>query len=263
MSLSLLDELDAALTSEIDDTSVGPDGAARAAEGEGDEDGTDESALAAKAEAEAERKYQERFNREVAALRSSYDTRLAALTDTLEDLKVDVSERDEYLAALERRYAEYDGDDAAKLKQMREQRKEALKDQGRDKRKLARLEALEAAATLASQRQQWLAQNVQRGAYPQEFLTHPKIQQAIANGDSDRDVMAVINGLLAAELQKTKGAAPATAARPKAEQTREREQARGKQPLATLGGGAAPQKVKTFADAEVNLDRELKKLGFA
>lgn len=259
MPLPAVDEFDAALA-EMEDPSVGrEDDDDQMASGDGAEDVADADGPAADAEAAFERRYQERFNRDVAALRSTYDKRLSALDDDLADLRIDVGERDEFIVALTNRYEQYDGDDLRTLNALRERRKAALKDQGRDKRKLARLESNQQAAQLASDRQQWLAENVARGVYPATFQTHPRIQQAIAAGDSDRDVMALIAGLLAGELR-----APAKAARPatKVEQTKAREAQRGKQPLKT-GGAVPPQtKATTFKDAEAIMAREMAKIGF-
>ena len=264
MAASVLDELDTYFTGEIEQ-SVGPGGDDQAADGDADEDQPGAAKPAATAEAE-ERRYQERFNRDVAALRSTYDKKLALAEDALSDLNVDIAERDEFIEALNTRYEQYDGDDASKLRTMREQRKAMLKEQAKDKRKLARLEAATQAVDLATKRQDWLADNVRRGAFPQTILAHPDIQRAIAAGESDRDVMATINGLLAAELRKSQGASTKQAdPRPasKVEQTREREQARGKQPLVTAGGGVPPTPARTFAEAAIALERGLSKIKIA
>lgn len=265
MAGGVLDELDAYFTGEIAEKAVGSGADDQAATDAG-EGQPDAEAPAATAGDDFERRYQERFNRDVAALRSTYDKKLHDLTDELADLAIDIEERDEFIGVLDERYKQYDGDDAEKLRQMRERRKAMLKEQGRDKRKLARLEAQAQSADLAKRRQDWLAENVQRGAFPTTFLAHPDIQRAIANGDPDRDVMATINGLLAAELRKSQGAPrqqEPTQPAPRVAETRQREQARGKQPLATVGGGVPPARPRTFEEAAQALERGLSKIKIA
>lgn len=250
MSLPDLDEFDQLLADSDEDAQ---EETAQTPDEEGDEPEADAEQSAADAEAEFERRYRERFNKDAAALRSSLDKQIGVLRETLDDLNVEIAAREEYITALEAKYEAYDGDDANLLRKLRKERTDQLK----DKAKIKRIEVATQTVQLAADRQAWLAQNVRSGAYPQEVLTDPDVQAVIAENGSNADVYAAINRTLSRLARK-----PASDTTKKIAATQEREQTRGKQPLGK-GGSAAPQKIKTFADAEAAMARGLRRLNIS
>lgn len=252
MPLPDLDEFDQLLDDSVEDAQEDTD---QTPDEEGDEPEADAEQSAADAEAEFERRYRERFNKDAAALRSTLDKQIGVLRESLDDLNVEIAAREEYITALEAKYEQYDGDDANALRRIRKERAAQLKDQA----KLKRLEGQTQAVQLAADRQTWLADNVRNGAYPQEVLTDPDVQAAIAENRSNADVMQAINRTLTRLIRKP---AASDKTQAKVAQTQAREQARGKQPLGK-GGSAPPKKISTFEDAEAAIARGLRRLNIS